>query len=994
MSNNVQIAVGVTDNATAQFQKISAADQEMNKQMIAAHEASNKQMRSAFSDNIKAIDVSKYQEQYAKLTMGPTTAGFAKQTAEMDKQISLQRDKLKLLAEARDNADNPRSVGKYAMQLERQNVVLAEMEQRRKALSISPYAAGLGLAQQDRQNVQAQRAIDNNKYKDGSFALYGAQTASLKPILEQQAGVVNKAADAHRATVAAMGAESSAAKTSLATLLAEKKMYSDLEKEISNVNKLRREKIAGPIGAGLSAASVGVAAVGGYALSAAISEKAVDRQVAASFGSRADDITKYSQQMREEFGLNETEVRKEAASFNMMLQSMGLTNKESYEMSTGFTKLSSEVAAFYGISSEDVTEKLRAGLMGRTRGLVELGVAVNEETIKNYAYTHSIADQGATLTESQTALAAYAVISEKLAQTNGTLAATMEGPAGQLRMLKNTSEDLAKSLGNQLLPDFLKLVQAANSVVAFGEKSKGALDGAGGAFARFGVEAASVIGLIRGLGMIVGFAVNPWVALAIATATATFNLNEYIKKAHETNLVKVGNLVQQEAPPSTENPGGNANVRIDPKTGKYQKEIYGHNTWGGTWKMWRTITNPSEVEKVQGLMPITPETPKTPEQVQKEAELKAEKERQEEVAKELAASKLQTELQLQNELFKMRHQGAYATFQDDLQIQMEELNLKEHEAVKILGAPEAKYYYDQLRAETVRIQNDKIRKSTEDLNREVYKITHSTIEGQLADIEHKKTESIRAGIAEVDAEKMAATEIAKIAWDRDKEMHGELWKSTPDRNEYQNKMYDLNGKSVSLQEKYSKDNLDITRAIEQEKTKIVEEETRSRMSKVSALMSGEFGEELAAVKEAIIKGTDVDSAYRVAHQKHERDKNATVDAEVYLSGQLGIDPNKANFDQQIAGYGMDARYYQRMGLDPYHPKLKLDEDNKIVNSGTNELMGARNLAMPSVYVPPLPIQSRPPLQVNVNVTYDEAGNEKIVNTITDGIKQNLEAWGS
>jgi hypothetical protein len=1008
VANSVQIAVGVTDNATAQFQKISAADQEMNKQMIAAHEASNKAMKTAFSDNIKAIDTSKYQEQYAKLTMGPTTAGFAKQSAEMDKQIALQRDKLKLLAEARDNADNPRSIGKYAMQLERQNVVLAEMEQRRKALSISPYAANLGLAQQDRNNMQAQRGIDNNKYKDGSYALYAAQSSSMKPILEQQAGVVNKAADAHRATVAAYGAESSAAKTSMATLLAEKKMYSDLEKEISNVNKLRREKITGPIGAGLSAASIGVAAVGGYALSAAISEKAVDRQVSASFGSRADDITKYSQQMREEFGLNETEVRKSASSFNMMLQSMGLTNKESYEMSTGFTKLSSEVAAFYGISSEDATEKLRAGLMGRTRGLVELGVAVSKETINNYAYTHSIADQGATLTESQTALASYAVISEKLAQTNGTLAATMDGPAGQLRMLKNTSEDLAKSLGNQLLPDFLKLVQSANSVASFGEKSKGALDGAGGAFAKFGVEAAGAIGLLRGLGMVLGFAVNPWVALAITVGLATQKLEEFLKKKREVDLVQHGDQGKNKA-----------DVYLNPDTGKYEKDQEYFAPWG-TKLTRRQELSPEEVADMHGSLPPgkeragfanlkgdnpSPDLPGLQKDLetkrQTDSEAKAEADRQAEAAKELAASRLQTERQLQNELFKMRHQGAYATFQDDLQIQMEEINLKEKEAVKIIGAPEAKQYYDQIRVETQRIADDKIRKSTEDLNRDIYKITHSSIEAQIADIEHKKAESIRAGIAEADAEKMAAAEKAKLQWDSSKEIQGDLFKSAPNRNDYQSKMYDLNNRSISLQEKYGKDDLDIFRTIEQEKTKIMEDETRSRMSKMRALTSGEFGEEVAAVKDAILKGKDPDAAYEKAHKTAERDRNAQVGAEWSVLGKQGIDPTRADFEQQLSSRGMDARFMRYGNVNSYHDEskfspnsLKFNQDNTIVNASTNDLIGRRDQSLSSVYVQPLPAKEVPKMQVYITVTYDEAGNEKIIGTITDGIKNNLEAWGS
>ncbi|MBU5455252.1 phage tail tape measure protein [Caproiciproducens sp. MSJ-32] len=177
-----------------------------------------------------------------------------------------------------------------------------------------------------------------------------------------------------------------------------------------------------------------------------------------SMGAMANDARKWSEETSKALGLNAYNVRKNVATYNSMLTSMGLTSQEALKMSEGLTKLSYDMASFYNLKPEEAFEKLKAGISGEAEPLKALGILVNENTIKTYAYTHGIAKQGEALTEQQKVMARYGVIMESTKNAQGDLARTMDSPTNKLRVMKEQAEQLGIQFGQILIPILEKLI--------------------------------------------------------------------------------------------------------------------------------------------------------------------------------------------------------------------------------------------------------------------------------------------------------------------------------------------------------------------------------------------------------------------------------------------------------------------------------------------------------------------------------------------------------
>jgi hypothetical protein len=171
-----------------------------------------------------------------------------------------------------------------------------------------------------------------------------------------------------------------------------------------------------------------------------------------SMGKMADSARKWSVEFGKSLGLNDYNIRKNVGTFNVMLTSMGLTEKAALDMSEGLTQLGYDMASFYNIPIEDAFQKLQSGISGETEPLKRLGILVNETTVKNWALTHGMLKQGEQLSETGKVMARYGVIMDATSKAQGDLARTADSPANKLRMLQEQLQKAAIDLGTALLP--------------------------------------------------------------------------------------------------------------------------------------------------------------------------------------------------------------------------------------------------------------------------------------------------------------------------------------------------------------------------------------------------------------------------------------------------------------------------------------------------------------------------------------------------------------
>lgn len=184
-----------------------------------------------------------------------------------------------------------------------------------------------------------------------------------------------------------------------------------------------------------------------------------------SMGEMADAARQWSKELSKSLGLNQYELRQLVGTFNVMFTSMGFGAEAAYQMSTGLVQLAYDMASFYNLKPEEAFEKLRSGIVGETEPLRQLGILVDENTVKAYAYKNGIAAVGEELTEAQKVAARYGAILEQTSKAQGDLARTIDSPTNQLRILKSGIQKTAVSFGQMFLPAIGTVVSYLNKFV-------------------------------------------------------------------------------------------------------------------------------------------------------------------------------------------------------------------------------------------------------------------------------------------------------------------------------------------------------------------------------------------------------------------------------------------------------------------------------------------------------------------------------------------------
>lgn len=171
-----------------------------------------------------------------------------------------------------------------------------------------------------------------------------------------------------------------------------------------------------------------------------------------SLGKNADAVRSWSDEVSNALGLNAIAVRQNTGTIYNMTSSMGIAEGNALKMAKGISLLTEDMASFYNLDSKEAFNKLKAGITGETEPLKALGILVDENTVKQVAYSEGIAQNGAELTQQQKVLARYVAILKQTGNAQGDLARTIDSPSNQLRMLKNNISQAGIALSSFFMP--------------------------------------------------------------------------------------------------------------------------------------------------------------------------------------------------------------------------------------------------------------------------------------------------------------------------------------------------------------------------------------------------------------------------------------------------------------------------------------------------------------------------------------------------------------
>jgi hypothetical protein len=181
------------------------------------------------------------------------------------------------------------------------------------------------------------------------------------------------------------------------------------------------------------------------------------------FGGASAEMKEKLEQLTHSIPETVAQMQNLAVQSDNMLQGLGYGAEKAASMSVEMVKLAGDMAAFAHVPVADALEALDRGLAGKTRGLIQFGIVVNQQSIHLEAMRRGLIDQHRTLTELGTAEIAESLIRKASTRITGEAERTAGQASNSFKFLKVSVEELGVSVGNILLPPVKSLVDTLKS---------------------------------------------------------------------------------------------------------------------------------------------------------------------------------------------------------------------------------------------------------------------------------------------------------------------------------------------------------------------------------------------------------------------------------------------------------------------------------------------------------------------------------------------------
>jgi len=198
----------------------------------------------------------------------------------------------------------------------------------------------------------------------------------------------------------------------------------------------------------------------------------------ASMGDLADKAMELVNRGELELGLNPQEMMDAIASFQNLSEGFGIASDRAFIMSKNLSQLAGDLSSFANISYEAAQKKLMSGFSGQVLPLRKYGIALDQASLQELAYSLGIEQRVKTMTRAQKTELIYYQIMKSTQKMQGDLGRTLMSPANALRVLQNEFKSLARAVGSIFIPIIQKIIpimrmvtkaltQAAQAIAAF-----------------------------------------------------------------------------------------------------------------------------------------------------------------------------------------------------------------------------------------------------------------------------------------------------------------------------------------------------------------------------------------------------------------------------------------------------------------------------------------------------------------------------------------------
>lgn len=251
------------------------------------------------------------------------------------------------------------------------------------------------------------------------------------------------------------------------------KISADINDFSKQLNKLTKdvEKAADKIAGLGQAMTLGITVPVAFA-TVALSKMAVEndrvaKQFDRSFGPAAKRAHDQVLALGAVIPKTNTELEEASIYLNNFAKGLGFSAPQAAQLSVELMKMAADLAGFSGKTFEEALGGLEKGLMGSTKGLKSMGVALTAAQVEQEAYRLGLLGIGQELTPVGTAMATYSLLAKQAANWTGEAAKIAESAEGQWKMVGRDFLQLADDASNVLIPALMSLARVLQEFVSW-----------------------------------------------------------------------------------------------------------------------------------------------------------------------------------------------------------------------------------------------------------------------------------------------------------------------------------------------------------------------------------------------------------------------------------------------------------------------------------------------------------------------------------------------
>ena len=186
-------------------------------------------------------------------------------------------------------------------------------------------------------------------------------------------------------------------------------------------------------------------------------------KISVAFGDNADEVKAWADTATQSFGLSMNQALEATSLFGDMATSMGLSQGEAASMSTSLAGLAGDLASFKNIGIDQAMTALNGVFTGETESLKQLGIVMTETNLEEFAAkTGQVYSE---MSQAEKVQLRYNYVMAMSKNAIGDYARTSDGTANSMRTFQASVENLAITLGQNLLPIVTPIIQKATEMV-------------------------------------------------------------------------------------------------------------------------------------------------------------------------------------------------------------------------------------------------------------------------------------------------------------------------------------------------------------------------------------------------------------------------------------------------------------------------------------------------------------------------------------------------